>query len=296
MGNIRKWLVLICLLITSCGYSNESNQSIPPSPPILGDCTMSANALLASYGNPLIVVDSADFDGANDYLTNSSLAGTTDSTSGIISFWYRIDGGNGIDRGILVSYGNAPTYPGTFALTHNGFDNRIGFSATSNANVGDPPDTLVSVLTSPLAASASWHHILLSFNTTTSQVHMYVDDISDAGNAYVVPGTIDSSPIWSFGHIDSGTFKINGCLAEFYYAQNQYLDFSIESNRRKFISPGKKPVYLGTDGSIPTGTAPIIYSHLNDTETPANFAINRGTGGNFTVTGALTTGSTSPSD
>lgn len=40
----------------------------------------------------------------------------------------------------------------------------------------------------------------------------------------------------------------------------------------------------------------IIYFHLDPAEAPADFATNRGTGGNFSITGALTAGSTSPSD
>ena len=77
----------------------------------------------------------------------------------------------------------------------------------------------------------------------------------------------------------------NGALAEVYFAPGQYLYFSIASNRRKFISRTGKPVHLGTTGMLPTGTAPLVYHHLDDAEAVANFATNRGTGGNFTITG-----------
>ena len=90
--------------------------------------------------------------------------------------------------------------------------------------------------------------------------------------------------------------KLKGFFAEVSFAFGQSLDFSIVSNRRKFLSAGGKPVFLGADGSLPTGTAPIIYQHLDDGEAVANFATNRGTGGDFTITGTLDTGSTSPSD
>jgi hypothetical protein len=39
-----------------------------------------------------------------------------------------------------------------------------------------------------------------------------------------------------------------------------------------------------------------MYHHLDNGEAVANFATNRGTGGNFTITGTLDTASTSPSD
>jgi len=75
------------------------------------------------------------------------------------------------------------------------------------------------------------------------------------------------------------------------------LDLDTVSNRRLFNDgsgggAGGKPVNLGSDGSTPTGNQPIIY--LNGDET--NFQINAGSGGNLTVTGALTACSDGPSD
>ena len=102
---------------------------------------------------------------------------------------------------------------------------------------------------------------------------------------------------WGLGAVvGTGSGKIFGSLAEFYFAPNQYLDFSNIYNRRKFISSTGKPVFLGSSGALPTGTSPIIYNHINKAEAAANFALNRGTGGNFTITGILDTASTSPSD
>jgi hypothetical protein len=39
-----------------------------------------------------------------------------------------------------------------------------------------------------------------------------------------------------------------------------------------------------------------MYLHLDDGETVNNFALNAGTGGDFTVNGTLATAATSPSD
>jgi hypothetical protein len=86
--------------------------------------------------------------------------------------------------------------------------------------------------------------------------------------------------------------KTNACLAEVYINLAEYVDLSVEANRRKFISSAGKPVNLGASGSVPTGTAPIMYF-----KGPASaFPTNLGTGGNFTVTGTLTDGSTNPTD
>eukprot|EP00951_Prasinocladus_malaysianus_P002741 scaffold19422_cov43-Prasinocladus_malaysianus.AAC.1 len=47
-------------------------------------------------------------------------------------------------------------------------------------------------------------------------------------------------------------------MAEF-YATREFLDMSVEANRRKFVSASGAPVLLGVDGSLPTGNAPDIY-------------------------------------
>ena len=93
----------------------------------------------------------------------------------------------------------------------------------------------------------------------------------------------------------AGSAKVHGDLAEVYIAYGQYLDFTVTSNRRKFISSTGKPVNLGTDGSLPTAVSPSVYFHLAHSEAPADFGLNRGSGGNFTVQGSLTTAATSPS-
>ena len=71
-----------------------------------------------------------------------------------------------------------------------------------------------------------------------------------------------------------------------------HLDLDVVGNRRKFISGDKKPVFLGTDGSKPTGSAPPVYFSGDATD----FSTNKGDGGAFTLTGTLTNSSTSPSD
>jgi hypothetical protein len=81
-------------------------------------------------------------------------------------------------------------------------------------------------------------------------------------------------------------------VADFYSAPGQFLDLSIEANRHKFISASGKPVDLGSDCSNPTGTGPAICFSGDST----GFATNKGTGGAFTLIGALMDASTSPSN
>ena len=86
----------------------------------------------------------------------------------------------------------------------------------------------------------------------------------------------------------------NGDIAEVYYAQ-EYVDLSVQANREKFISgtgTGAKPVDLGNDGSIPTGTQPLIY--FRGAKDTWNAGTNAGSGGDFTMSGAVVDSSNEP--
>jgi len=152
---------------------------------------------------------------------------------------------------------------------------------------------------SSYTSSATWLHVLASWNTNFAALsklsHLYMNDVSDktvnsdSNPAFNVDYT---STNWAVGAITDGTTKLNGCLAEVYMAFGQYLDFSSSANRRKFISATGKPVDLGATGALPTGSQPTVY--LNNPA--ASFGTNKGSGGDFTITGSLDTASTSPSD
>ena len=128
--------------------------------------------------------------------------------------------------------------------------------------------------------------------------HVYINGVSDKNVFSVVDGVLDYTLAdWAVYEMPDQNQKLDGCLAEIYFQIGEWMDFSLVSNRRKFISANGKPVYLGTDGRIPTGNIPMVYLHLADGEAVNNFMTNRTGKGNFANgTGALQTGSTSPSD
>jgi hypothetical protein len=235
-------------------------------------------------------VDSAQFDGVNDYITRgASLNGAADSKSGILSLWIRFD----VVSGRIFC--SATTLGGSvvrFILEVAG-NSTLSLGAANSAGTNILQVNTVSTF----SAGATWRHVLASWDLAAAATHLYINDVSDKNTTTATNDTIDYTVAdWAIGAAASGLLKMDGCLAEVYFAPGQFLDFSVEANRRKFISALGKPVYLGTDGSLPTGTTPLVYQRLADMEAIANFATNRGTGGDFTISGALTTGSTSPSD
>lgn len=259
---------------------------------------MSHHALIACYPSQSAIVDGADFDGTNDYMTRGAgLTGAADSKSGIVSFWLRWDVDLGVSESIIR---NATSVGGATSLFRVTLDTSAdGKFLIEGKNAAST--TILSVKSNTaITPSATWLHILSSWDLAAAAAHFYVNDVSDIAAAPTLTNDDIDHTVndFSVGALASGvgTSMLSGCLSEIYFAPGQYLDFSVEANRRKFISATGKPVSLGITGATPTGTAPLVYLHLANNEVVANFATNRGTGGHFAITGTLDTSSSSPSD
>ena len=70
----------------------------------------------------------------------------------------------------------------------------------------------------------------------------------------------------------------NGDIAFFYFT-DEYIDFSEPENAFKFVDVTGYPLDLGSDGSNPTGTAPLLYFRHDDL---TDLKTNLGVGGDFT--------------
>jgi len=235
------------------------------------------------------VANAVDFDGTNDYLTRGAgLTGASDSSTGIFSAWLRFDGSNGADQHILKESTSA-----CVEVIRNSIDN-LQFQLRNEAQTS----RLLVRTSLTYANSGTWYHLLASWNTNFAAGaklrHIYINDVSDVGTVVDSDAAFNvdyTQTNWSVGASTAGASKFDGCMSEVFFAPGQYLNFSIQANRRLFISATGKPVSLGATGSLPTGTAPLVYLKGDSTA----FNVNSGTGGNFTLTGSLTAASTSPS-
>jgi len=227
------------------------------------------------------------FDGTNDYMARGAdLTGNADSKVGTISFWFRtaVDGTN------IVIHDTKTTTMFIRKLTTNKF----AISA-SNAALA----TILNMVSgNAFTTSATWHHLAASWNLATPVAHLYIDGASDeAAGSTETNDTIDYTRTDHFiGSADGFSSLYNGDLAELYINYAAYIDITQAANLQKLRSASGKPVDLGVDGSLPTGTAPIIYQSVRSGDAATVFAINKGSGGNFTITGALAIAATSPSD
>lgn len=233
------------------------------------------------------LVGAVDFDGTNDYmLRGAGLTGAADGSQGTISFWFRLDGGDAATQYFLANAADK-------VFVRRTAGNLINIQA--GPSTGGALLNISTVAT--YATSATWRHFLASWNLATAGARfIYVGDVADLTVTTFTNGTIDYTDTnWAIGATAAGASKLNGCLAELFF-HTTYLDISVEANRRKFIDAALNPVNLGADGSTPLGAQPLVYQRVADGAAASTFASNLGSGGNFTITGALDVASTSPSD
>lgn len=214
-----------------------------------------------------------------DINTTTPMPGVSDSRRVSGSFWFR-------------RTGDFSSYEHVFAYENNGLD--IYFEQPNNNLTIRGRDSSgggkINLDTSDFLTDSDWHHILFSADITAGveACHLYVDGVADkietscaesgkamdftsAGNLYI-------------GANDTGSNEFDGSLADLWLDFGTYIDFSSAALREKFVSPTGMPMYLGADGSLPTGKAPDIFlsGDVDDWHT------NKGSGGGFAENGALT--------
>ena len=235
------------------------------------------------------VANAVDFPGPGGSavtLTKSGLTGEAASKVGIISFWVNFDGNHGVQQHV---YASNLFRVGIKRQTDNTWD-FFGFDSSHLRTFW------YDTLSSDYNVAKGWIHVLASWDMgVTDDVLIYMNDVSDGQKQeFNLDRLNDYTPSTHVigKHATSGVQHLTGCLADLYFNFAEHIDLSVEANRRKFISATGKPVDLGSDGSTPTGTAPIIFLNGDNT----NFEVNAGSGGNFSISGTLTACSDSPSD
>jgi len=229
--------------------------------------------------------NAVSFDGTNDWLQTGGL-GVSDGTKLTGSFWFQ----------------RTDTVTSTKIFHNGGGEVNLQFccgGATFEIHGENASDTQVLHVTiSTLPQDNSWHHLMYSIDLSdAAKRHIYIDGVDQSltvttyNTAETIDFTQSNNTVFATG---SGNAKFGGNVADYWMDFNTYIDLSDASNRRKFITAAGMPMYLGPDGSIPTGTAPDIFLS-GDT---ANWHTNKGTGGGFTPQGSteLTTASSQPAD
>ncbi len=206
------------------------------------------------------------------------MIGATDSKLFTISCWLKKpeeQAANQILSGVTTVAG------GTRRVEVTWFEDKFVMNMRNAAGT-----TILNLHSEVVEADGQWHHFLASIDLAdTAKRHVYIDDIAAIGSVVTYTNdTIDFTVAdWAIGATPSGGNRLDGSIAELWFAPGVYLDLSVEANRREFLSPNGRPVNLGATGNGPTGSAPLIYLTAND----GDFDLNQGTGGGFGVIGAV---------
>ena len=239
-----------------------------------------ATALGSGGGSGGELAKSVDFDGANDYLSRSSdLTGNSDGKTFTFSFWVYIDKDSGGSDYILANRNSGLT-DSTFGIN---IENNFHGTGLPNFAIMAKNTGYSSILSAQTPTSEfslnTWNHILVSIDlANTANRSVYINDtiISMSFSNYTDSNIDFTLNNWSVASIMGGN-SINGRLSNVFLSYD-YMDLSIEANRRKFITTDSKPA----DGQAALN--PIIYLPMDDPET---CHINEGTGGNFVQNGTI---------
>ena len=244
--------------------------------------------------------NAADFDGTNDYMaTGAGLTGAADAKSGVLSCWVRVDTSPASVSRLL--FGSTTVGGGVGTDRFNFSYNTAGNDHFSFIGANSAGTDILHIASSAVAIDpdgTTWYHVLSSWDLATPGArHIYINDVANLTEITFTDDTIDYTLAdWSAGARTDAAQKFNGGMFDLYFKMGAYLDFSVEANRRLFIGADGKPVDLGASGTNPGLGTPEVFQHLSNGEAVANFATNRGGGGNFSITGTLETAPTSPSD
>lgn len=208
------------------------------------------------------------FGGTNEYLSKGTAIGS-DSKLGLISFWVKCgDTSDGALMNIFISDSG-------FIVRRLDTPSHLQIIGKNGAGTG-----ILNIESAAVINVASgWVHCAASWDMAGSS-WIYINGASSQTVTTFTNDTIDYTDTTNnVGASVSATSKLLGSLCEFWYA-HEYQAATIVTS---FRSVGGKPVSLGADGSLPTGTQPLVYLRSPYT----SFETNSGSAGNFTPHGSF---------
>lgn len=141
----------------------------------------------------------------------------------------------------------------------------------------------------------TWHTICISWNMTTGVCDYVFDGVHNTSyytenvEAATSVNDVSTAEEYMGSGRNHGTGDYTNVDISQYWMDDQYIDFSVAGNVAKFVD-GAVPVYLGEDGSLPTGTQPLHFSPVGD------MSDNKGSQANWVEVGTVPDAPTSPTD
>lgn len=228
---------------------------------------------------------------SNDWiLKNSGFTGAADSRYFAASFWLR----PGIQEcGSTVTVAGNGT--GMEIFRSNLARTRI-LRDTSNriaVTLSNGTSTFSFRTTSTIVAADAEAHFAIFADTNQvvgsrvgviikNGVSETVEITTDTGSAFSADFTEAS---WAIGATTAGANRLAGVLREFMVWFGVVVDWTNPVTLAKVYGGSGIAVDPGSDGSLVTGTVPIVYLSLRPSDLPAVFLTNRGSGGDYAMGG-----------
>ena len=254
-----------------------------------GDFTLTGTIARSGRGPNQYNAPYSDLDGSADYLSRTTApTGIADGKQGTFACTFNVDA---TSLYVITSFSSSTALKfivkvGSGEITVEGYDST---------------GTQVFTLSQNAQIKANRNYVLvLSFDTSDSnKYHLYVNGVQSTTYFTVYAATdidyaITTTPRYYIGASATPSSFFNGRLGALWF-NTSYIDLSVASNLAKFVTGtgiDAKPVDLGANGELPTGTSPLIYLPMYGNNAGKNY----GTGGDFTVNSGPYTGARGPNE
>ena len=224
---------------------------------------------------PLMNYGGYGFDGAADYLDGNALTGIADGKLGTMVIHLRFANAATVTERILLSTGSQ------FGILRLSTGNLQVFGENTAGTL------IMSLITDTTPCAAAGTYVIKSSwdLNTAGTGRVYVNDVTAMTSAATYTNdTIDyTAAEYSIGASITGTDKVVGDIYSIWLDPTQRLDLDTTSVRRKFTDANNVPVFLGSNGELPTGTRPILFLAY---DSDSRWALNRGSATTtFTING-----------
>lgn len=228
----------------------------------------------------------AQTDGAtNGIQRGADLTGIANGKAGTISIWVNFTNSASAYNPIWISRNNT-TIGNTLTLARSS-TGELTLSARNSAGT----IILDTTTTGTPCSSSGLYHIYATWDlAVNNRVYIYVNGTDKTGTISTFTNDTIQYSVPNhglLGNLLSPFAPLTAAMVgQVYVNYSAYLDPT--SNVTKFYGGVATPKGIGSDGSVPSGTSPIVYLDGNAT----TILTNRGTGGNFVAYGTLSTGTT----
>lgn len=224
------------------------------------------------------------FDGSTTYTNSVALTGLSNSKVGLFSTWVKFAVGGDLTQQVFAA--NAAS-GGRFIIKRRNTDD-LQILAQNAANAGIIES--YSAAGTLIDSTRGWLHIAISYDLAAARLQIYLNGSANTPQTFTLTNdtvAYTNGNLAFFNSSGAGSDVIFADIYDYYWNPASGLDLS--TNITKFISGGC-PVSLGTDGSTPTGSQPILFF----SGASATWTTNKGSGGAVTFNAAPAVAGTTP--